>query len=79
MDFKIAGESMVRDLYAASGGPGLAYTIVRPGGLNDKPSVGPEKVHVSQGMKWVFSFFYPRSCTSLTPIYFSPCALLVLR
>ena len=49
MDYKIAGESMIRDLYAASGGPGLAYTIVRPGGLNDKASVGPEKVHVSQG------------------------------
>jgi hypothetical protein len=49
MDSKIAGEAAVRDLYAAKGGPGLAYTVVRPGGLNDKPSAGPEKIHVSQG------------------------------
>lgn len=49
MDYKIAGESAVRDLYAASGRPGLAYSIVRPGGLSDKPSVGASKVHVSQG------------------------------
>jgi hypothetical protein len=49
MDHKIAGESVVRDLYSSSGGPGVAYTIVRPGGLSDKPSVGPNKVHVSQG------------------------------
>lgn len=49
MDSKIAGESLIRDLYAQSGGPGLAYSIVRPGGLNDKASVGPNNVHVSQG------------------------------
>mmetsp|Transcript_6170 Transcript_6170/g.15487 ORF Transcript_6170/g.15487 Transcript_6170/m.15487 type:complete len:418 (-) Transcript_6170:2047-3300(-) len=49
MDAKIAGENIVRDLYAAKGGPGLAYSVIRPGGLNDKPSVGSSKVHVSQG------------------------------
>lgn len=49
MDYKIAGESVVRDLYAARGGPGLAYSVIRPGGLNDKPSVGSSMVHVSQG------------------------------
>lgn len=49
MDAKIAGENIVRDLYATKGGPGLSYAVVRPGGLNDKPSVGSNKVHVSQG------------------------------
>jgi hypothetical protein len=27
----------------------VAYTIIRPGGLNEKPSVGSKLVHVSQG------------------------------
>jgi hypothetical protein len=49
MDYKIAGESAVRDLYAARGGPGLAYSVIRPGGLNDKPSAGSTNIHVSQG------------------------------
>jgi hypothetical protein len=39
----------MRDMYAASGKPGLAYTVIRPGGLGDKPSVGPRKLHLSQG------------------------------
>ena len=39
----------MRDLYAASGKPGLAYSVVRPGGLNDKPAIGSKNVHVSQG------------------------------
>jgi len=47
MDYKIAGESAMRDLYAGQSACG--YTVVRPGGLNDKPSVGSSKVHVSQG------------------------------
>jgi len=47
MDYKIAGEAAVRDLYKEAGKHG--YTVVRPGGLGDKSSVGPSKVHVSQG------------------------------
>lgn len=39
----------MRDMYAASGKPALAYTVVRPGGLSDKPSGGPAKLHLSQG------------------------------
>ena len=35
-------------MYAAAP-PTLAYTIVRPGGLSDKPSRGPDILHVSQG------------------------------
>ena len=34
MDAKIAGENIVRDLYAAKGGPGLAYSVIRPGKEN---------------------------------------------
>jgi uncharacterized protein YbjT (DUF2867 family) len=49
MDYKIAGEAAMRDLYASSGKPGLAYAVVRPGGLSDKASAGSSKVHVSQG------------------------------
>lgn len=49
MDYKIAGESAVRDLYAEKGGKGQAYTIIRPGGLNGRPSKGSTKLHVSQG------------------------------
>jgi NAD(P)H-binding len=66
MDFKIAGESIVRDLYAARGGPGLAYSIVRPGGLNDKPSVGSSMVHVSQGD--VYSSEIPREDVALVTV-----------
>ena len=47
MDSKIAGEAAMRDLYASAGSKG--YAVVRPGGLNDKKTVGPAKVHVSQG------------------------------
>jgi hypothetical protein len=39
----------MRDMYTASGKPALAYTVIRPGGLADKPSAGPAKLHVSQG------------------------------
>ncbi|CAJ1951842.1 unnamed protein product [Cylindrotheca closterium] len=53
MDYKIAGESAVRDIYAAQkqqGGKGqLGYTIIRPGALNGRPSKGPAKLHLSQG------------------------------
>ena len=49
MDSKSAGEAVVRDLYDAKGGPGLSYTVIRPGGLNDKPSAGAANIHVSQG------------------------------
>lgn len=47
MDAKAAGEASVRDLYDQAGRSG--YAIVRPGGLNDKASVGPGKIHISQG------------------------------
>ncbi|KAL3929610.1 MAG: hypothetical protein SGBAC_012132 [Bacillariaceae sp.] len=49
MDYKIAGESAVRDIYAQKGGKGKAYTIIRPGALNGRPSKGSTKLHVSQG------------------------------
>jgi uncharacterized protein YbjT (DUF2867 family) len=49
MDAKIAGESAMRDLYAASGKAVLGYTIIRPGGLTLEPSVGPVNLHLSQG------------------------------
>ena len=39
----------MRDLYASSPNKNLAYTVIRPGGLSDKPSVGSRKVHLSQG------------------------------
>jgi len=47
MDAKIAGEKALRDLYA--GQSNVAYTVIRPGGLSDKPSAGPSKLHLSQG------------------------------
>jgi hypothetical protein len=45
----------VRDLYEAaaatqpSNSLPVAYAIVRPGALSDKPSRGPEVIHISQG------------------------------
>jgi uncharacterized protein YbjT (DUF2867 family) len=47
MDYKVAGEAVVRNLY--SNAKGSSYCIVRPGGLSDGPAVGPSKLHVSQG------------------------------
>jgi uncharacterized protein YbjT (DUF2867 family) len=49
MDYKIAGEAAVRDLYSNKADSGVAYAVIRPGGLNERPSVGSSKVHVSQG------------------------------
>eukprot|EP00980_Cylindrotheca_fusiformis_P008145 scaffold1727_cov133-Cylindrotheca_fusiformis.AAC.48 len=49
MDYKIAGEAAVRDIYNQSSKKGLAYTILRPGGLNGRPSKGPSRIHISQG------------------------------
>lgn len=49
MDYKIAGESAVRDIYSQKGAKGQAYTIIRPGGLTGRPSKGPTKLHISQG------------------------------
>jgi NAD(P)H-binding len=53
MDYKIAGEAAMRDLYRAANNnnntPALSYAVVRPGGLSDKPAVGPSQVHISQG------------------------------
>lgn len=58
MGYKIAGEEAVRDAYAAANKAGVAYTIIRPGGLGDGAAVGPGKVHVSQGD--VYSSEIPR-------------------
>ncbi|KAL7566025.1 hypothetical protein ACA910_011044 [Epithemia clementina (nom. ined.)] len=58
MGYKIAGEEAVRDAYAAANKPGVSYTIIRPGGLSDGVSVGPGKVHLSQGD--VYSSEIPR-------------------
>ena len=50
MDYKIAGEAAVRDIYSKGGkGQQQAYTIIRPGGLTGGKSKGPSKLHVSQG------------------------------
>jgi len=47
MDYKIAGEAVMRDLYANQ--DKCSYTVVRPGGLSDASAEGPELIHVSQG------------------------------
>jgi len=49
MDYKIAGESVMRDLYAKNQSNNSAYCVVRPGGLSDASSEGPGAIHVSQG------------------------------
>lgn len=50
MDNKMAGEAAMRDLYSASSkSPPLSYAVIRPGGLSDKPAIGPSKLHISQG------------------------------
>lgn len=46
MDYKIAGETALRQSYANSD---LKYTVVRPGGLSDDASKGASGVQVSQG------------------------------
>jgi len=49
MDYKIAGETALREAYAQPDAAGLSYTIVRPGGLSDNPSKGASGVEISQG------------------------------
>ena len=53
MDYKIAGESLMRGLYADQAvdkqNYKSAYCVVRPGGLSDKPSDGSSAIHLSQG------------------------------
>lgn len=49
MDYKIAGETELRNAYAAANDTSLKYTIIRPGGLSDEESKGPSGVEVSQG------------------------------
>jgi len=49
MDAKIAGESVMRDLYASANKPNCSYCVVRPGGLSDAKVDGPTQIHVSQG------------------------------
>ena len=66
MDYKIAGEAVVRDLYQQANNNNVAYTIIRPGGLNDKASVGSKNVHVSQGD--VYSSEIPRQDVALVTV-----------
>ena len=47
MDHKIAGEAVMRDLYANQNQ--CAYCVVRPGGLSDAQGEGSGLIHVSQG------------------------------
>ena len=47
MDHKIAGEAVMRDLYANQ--TKCSYCVVRPGGLSDAKAEGPGLIHVSQG------------------------------
>lgn len=47
MDYKIAGEEVMRDLYANQSK--CSYCVVRPGGLSDSKAEGPGLVHISQG------------------------------
>lgn len=47
MDHKIAGEAVMRDLYANQ--DKCSYCVVRPGGLSDAQAEGPKNIHVSQG------------------------------
>lgn len=49
MSFKMLGENSLRDTYNASPDSTLSYTIVRPGGLSDKESIGARGVEISQG------------------------------
>lgn len=44
----------------------MTYAIVRPGGLTDKPSIGSELIHVSQGD--VYSSDVPREDVALVII-----------
>jgi len=51
MSAKIAGEDKVRALYADKevAAKGLGYTIIRPGGLTNEPSVGASELELNQG------------------------------
>jgi len=49
MDYKIAGETALREAYSQSDASGLSYTIIRPGGLSNNPSKGASGVEISQG------------------------------
>uniref|UniRef100_A0A7S1DCB9 NAD(P)-binding domain-containing protein n=1 Tax=Cyclophora tenuis TaxID=216820 RepID=A0A7S1DCB9_CYCTE len=49
MDYKIAGEEAMRELYAASSDKSLGYAVVRPGGLSDGPPKGSAELNLSQG------------------------------
>jgi NAD(P)H-binding len=55
MEYKLAGEDAVRNLYEESTSGKLnrevvaSYVIVRPGGLRDGPATGAANMHVSQG------------------------------
>lgn len=47
MDYKIAGEEIMRDLYTEQSK--CSYCVVRPGGLSEKPAEGSTSLHLSQG------------------------------
>ena len=60
MEYKLAGEDAVRNLFEESindkqneaksvSGDVASYVIIRPGGLRDGPAVGAQNMHISQG------------------------------
>lgn len=49
MDEKLAGENGLRKLYSECGDSSLSYAIIRPGGLQDGPSIGSARVELNQG------------------------------
>jgi len=51
MEAKIRGEDGMRELYAQPRvvQRGLGYTVIRPGGLTNEPSVGPAGLELNQG------------------------------
>lgn len=49
MDYKIAGETELRNSYASANDSNVHYVVVRPGGLSDEDTKGPSGVEVSQG------------------------------
>lgn len=49
LNYKLQGETMLRQLYEEKNDPKLSYVIVRPGGLLDGKPVGPSKIELNQG------------------------------
>lgn len=49
MDYKLKGETSLRNLYLAENNAKTTYTIIRPGGLLDGDAVGPTGIELNQG------------------------------